>query len=47
MAHDFDSVRGSAGDMVEDAVLVLLGLAMLPAAVLLAAAEAVRERIFG
>lgn len=35
----------SAGDMVEDAVLVLLGIAMLPAAALMAAIAAIRGRI--
>ena len=36
MAYDFDSVRGSAGDKVEDAVYALLGLAFLPVVLILA-----------
>lgn len=36
MAYDVNTVRGSAGDKVEDAVYALLGLAFLPVVLILA-----------
>lgn len=45
MAYAWTYRTRSAGDVLEDAVLVLVGLAMLPAAALMAAIAAIRGRI--